>query len=62
MEKHSIKMKPIAVPVWLIMRPVQIPPFIITSPSRKKTNPLPHSIQKRKVESMKPAVIEAFQH
>jgi hypothetical protein len=62
MEEHSIKMKPTAVPVWLMMRPVQIPPFIITPTCRKKIDPLPYSIQKRKAESMNPEVIGTFQH
>ena len=35
MEDHSKRVQPIAVPVWLIMKPSLIPPFSIT-PKRKR--------------------------
>lgn len=51
MEEYSKKVQPIAVPVWLIMKPAISPPFIVTPKRRKKTNPLPHLTQKMKAES-----------
>jgi len=62
MEKHSKKVQPISVPVWLCLKPALIPPFIITPKCRKKTNHPPYFIQKMKAESMNPVVIETFQH
>ncbi len=59
MEDHSTKVKPIAVPVWLIMRPALSPPFIITPAGRKKTNHFPHLIQKMKAENMNKAEISS---
>ncbi len=40
MKEHSKKVRPIAVPVWLIMKPAISPPFIVTPKHRKKTNGL----------------------
>ena len=58
MKEHSIRVQPIAEPVWLARRPAISPPFIVTPKRRKKTNHLPYFIQKMKAESINPAVIE----
>jgi len=62
MEEHSTRVQPIAVPVWLCLKPALSPPFIVTPKCRKKTNHLPQFIQKMEAENMNPAVIETFQH
>jgi len=62
MKEHSTNVQPIAEPVWLVLRPSSIPLFIVTPKRKRKSEHLPHFIQKMKDENMNPAVIETFQH
>lgn len=55
MGEHSTRVQSIA-------EPSLSPPFVIPQKCRKKTNHLPHFIQKMKAENMNPAVIKTFQH
>jgi hypothetical protein len=51
MKGHSTKVQQIAEPVWLC--PALSKPFIIKPKFRKKTNHLPHFIQKMKAALIK---------
>lgn len=56
----STKVQTIAEPVWLVQSPALVPLFTITPKCKKKTNHIPHFIEKMKGEKMNPALIKTF--